>query len=123
MRHQRLPPAFTLIGTDEEGKEYIQCTRTGDVLVQIGPEDWTHFATGREWRAKTAARLYPELIFLQRTLKRIGAQEQIEDQLRVMREAEALLNGLQANLNSRIAEFEAELVDYAHPSDVNRVPS
>lgn len=123
MRHQRLPPAFTLVGTDEEGKEYIQCTRTGDVLVQIGPEDWTHFASAREWRAKTAARLYPELIFLQRALKRIGTQEQIEDQLRVMREAQALLSGLQANLSSRAAEFEAELAGYAQPSAAGRSSS
>jgi hypothetical protein len=123
MRHQRLPPAFTLIGTDEDGKEYIQCTRTGDVLVQIGPEDWTHFASAREWRAKTAARLYPELIFLQRALKRIGTQEQIEDQLRVMREAQALLNGLQANLSSRMGEFEAELAGYVQAPVVDRVSS
>lgn len=109
MRHLRLPPAFTLIGTDEEGKEYIQCTRTGDVLVQIGPEDWTHFASAREWRAKTAARLYPELIYLQRALKRVGAHEQIEDQLGVLREAQALLGGLQANVSSRVADLEAEL--------------
>ena len=52
MRHLRLPEAFTLIGTDEEGKEYIQCTRTGDVLVQTGPEEWAHFASAREWRSK-----------------------------------------------------------------------
>lgn len=123
MRHQRLPPAFTLIGTDEEGKEYIQCTRTGDVLVQIGPDDWTHFASAREWRAKTAARLYPELIFLQRALKRIGTQEQIEDQLRVMREALTLLNGLQANLSTRTTEFEAELAGYAEPPAASRLPS
>src|SRR5690606_2500644 len=107
--HLRLPPAFTLIGTDEEGKEYIQCTRTGDVLVQIGPEDWTHFASAREWRAKTAARLYPELTYLQRALKRVGAHEQIEDRLGVLRAAQALRGGLQANVSSRVADLEAEL--------------
>lgn len=112
MRHLRLPDAFTLIGTDEEGKEYIQCTRTGDVLVQIGPEEWTHFAHAREWRAKTAARLYPELIFLQRALKRVGAHEDIDEQLGVMREAQTLLEGLNANLQSRIEEFEAERNGY-----------
>jgi hypothetical protein len=122
MRHLRLPAAFTLIGNDEEGKEYIQCTRTGDVLVQTGPEDWTHFASSREWRSKTAARLYPELIFLQRALKRVGTHEQIEEQLRVLREAEALLNGLQANLRSRTEEFEAELAGYSLRAD-QRLPS
>lgn len=116
MRHQRLPAAFTLIGTDEEGKEYIQCTRTGDVLVQTGPEEWAHFASAREWRAKTAARLYPELTFLLRALKRIGTHEQIEDQLRVMREAQALLAGLEANLRNRAAEFEVELSGYGLPA-------
>lgn len=105
MRHVRLPPDFTLIGTDEEGKEYIQCTRTGDVLVQTGPDDWAHFASAREWRSKTAARLYPELIFVQRALKRVGTHEQIEDQLRVLREAEALLAGLQANVRGRLQEL------------------
>lgn len=123
MRHLRLPATFTLIGTDEEGKEYIQCTRTGDVLVQIGPEDWTHFASSREWRSKTAARLYPELIFLQRALKRVGTHEEIEDQLRVMREAQALLGGLQANVGSRIAHLEAELAGYAEAPAQERIPT
>lgn len=112
MRHHRLPEAFTLIGTDEEGKEYIQCTRTGDVLVQTGPEDWMHFANAREWRSKTAARLYPELIFLQRALKRVGTHEDIEEQLRVMREAQTLLQGLDANIRNRISELEAEQSGY-----------
>ena len=112
MRHLRLPEAFTLIGTDEEGKEYIQCTRTGDVLVQTGPEEWAHFASAREWRSKTAARLYPELIFLQRALKRVGTHEQIEDQLRVMREVETLLEGLGGNVRNRIGELEAERSGY-----------
>lgn len=116
MRHLRLPAAFTLIGTDEEGKEYIQCTRTGDVLVQTGPEEWMHFASSREWRSKTAARLYPEMIYLQRALKRIGTYEQIEDQLRVMREAQALLASLESNLRNRTAEMEAELSGYGEPA-------
>lgn len=109
MRHVRLPPAFTLLGIDGEGKEYIQCTRTGDVLVQTGPEEWSHFAGAREWRSKTAARLYPELTYLQRTLKRVGSHEQIEDQLSVIREAQALLSGLQAKLGTRTLQLEAEL--------------
>ena len=112
MRHLRLPPDFTLIGTDEDGKEYIQCTRTGDVLVQTGPDGWAHFASAREWRSKTAARLYPELIFVQRALKRVGTHEQIEDQLRVMQEVETLLEGLGGNVRSRIAELEAERSGY-----------
>ena len=116
MRHHRLPEAFTLIGTDEEGKEYIQCTRTGDVLVQTGPEDWTHFASAREWRSKTAARLYPELIFLQRALKRVGTHEAIEEQLQVMREAQTLLQGLDANIRNRMAELEAEQSGYGAPA-------
>jgi hypothetical protein len=116
MRHLRLPPAFTLIGTDEEGKEYIQCTRTGDVLVQTGPEEWAHFAHSREWRSKTAARLYPDMVFLQRALKRIGTHEQIEDQLSVMREAQALIASLAENLRTRTAEMEAELSGYGEPA-------
>lgn len=123
MRHLRLPEAFTLIGTDEEGKEYIQCTRTGDVLVQTGPEDWTHFASSREWRSKTAARLYPELTFLQRALKRVGTHEQIEDQLRVMREAQALLAGLQANVLHRIRELETELTGYGPAAEQEQIPT
>jgi hypothetical protein len=112
MRHMRLPPAFTLIGTDEDGKEYIQCTRTGDVLVQTGPDEWMHYASSREWKARTAARLYPELIFLQRALKRVGTHEQIEDQLQVMHEAQALLQGLDSNIRNRINELQAEQVGY-----------
>ena len=122
MRHLRLPDAFTLIGTDEEGKEYIQCTRTGDVLVQSGPEEWIHYASSREWRGKTAARLYPELIFLQRALKRVGTHEQIEDQLRVMQEAQTLLQGLDANIRGRIEELEAERSGYAGRSEA-RTPA
>jgi hypothetical protein len=108
MHHLRLPDTFTLIGTDDEGKEYVQCTRTGNVLVQTGPDEWTHFATAREWRSKTAARLYPELIFLQRALKRVGMHEEIEDQIRVLREAQALLTGLDGNIRQRIEGLERE---------------
>lgn len=109
MRHVRLPEAFTLLGMDEEGREYIQCTRTGDVLVQTGPEEWSHFASAREWRAKTAPLLYPELVFLQRALKRVGENEHIEDQAGVLREALAMLGGLEANLRERLAELETRV--------------
>ena len=108
MTHHRLPAKFTRIGFDEEGKEYIQCTRTGDVLVQTGPSEWSHFASGREWRAKTAAKLYPEMVYLQRALKRVGSHEQIEDQIRVMREALTLLEGLRSNVQERLHRLEQE---------------
>lgn len=108
MRHVRLPEAFTLIGVDEEGREYIQCTRTGDVLVQTGPDEWMHFASEREWRVKTAALLYPELVHLNRALKRVGAHEEIEEQIRAMHEALALTEELQANIRDRITALEAE---------------
>lgn len=108
MRHARLPAAFTRIGLDREGREYIQCTRTGDVLVQTGPEEWCHFASAREWRAKTAAQLYPELIHLQRALKRVGAVEEIEDQVVVLQEALQLTDRLAANVRERILRLERE---------------
>lgn len=108
MTHHRLPEKFTRIGLDEEGKEYIQCTRTGDVLVQTGPNEWGHFATGREWRSKTAAKLYPEIVYLQRALKRVGMHEEIEEQIRVMREALSLLDGLRANVRDRMQNLEKE---------------
>lgn len=108
MRRTHLPEQFTSLGTDEEGREYVQCTRTGDVLVQTGPDEWSHFATADEWRAKTAAQLYPELIYLQRALKRVGLYEEIEDQVRALREAEVLLDGLKSNIRERIATLQAE---------------
>ena len=108
MRHVRLPEVFTLIGVDHEGREYIQCTRTGDVLVQTGPEEWAHFASEREWREKTAALLYPELVHLNRALKRVGAHEEIEDQIQAMRDALVLTERLQENIRERIAALEAE---------------
>lgn len=108
MRHSSLPEKFTRIGVDEEGREYIQCTRTGDVLVQTGPDTWSHFASAGEWRARTAAQLYPELIYLQRTLKHVGSCEEIEDQVRALHEALALLHGLESNVRDRIAQLEAE---------------
>ena len=107
MRHARLPENFTRIGLDGEGREYIQCTRTGDVLVQTGPEEWGHFASAREWRSKTAAQLYPELIHLQRELKRVGSVEEIEDQVRVMREALAMTERLAGRLRDQIVRLEA----------------
>jgi hypothetical protein len=108
MRRAHLPEQFTSLGMDEEGREYVQCTRTGDVLVQTGPDEWSHFADAAEWRAKTAAQLYPELIYLQRALKRVGAYEEIEDQIRALREAEVLLDGLRGNIRDRIGALEVE---------------
>jgi hypothetical protein len=102
MRHATLPEKFTRIGFDEDGREYIQCTRTGDVLVQTGPEEWSHFASVDEWRAKTAAQLYPELIYLQRALKRVGSHEEVEDQVRELREALSLARALTDTIRDRI---------------------
>lgn len=110
MRRTHLPDQFTSLGKDEDGREYVQCTRTGDVLVQTGADEWSHFADAAEWRAKTAAQLYPELIYLQRALKRVGAYEEIEDQIRALREAGALLDGLKENIGDRIRALEAERV-------------
>lgn len=108
MRHVRLPEAFTLIGVDEEGREYIQCTRTGDVLVQTGPDEWAHFASEREWRARTAALLYPEMVHLNRALKRVGAHEEIEDQIQAMKDALELTERLKENIRDRIAALESQ---------------
>lgn len=108
MRRTHLPDQFTSLGTDEDGREYVQCTRTGDVLIQTGPDEWSHFADAAEWRAKTAAQLYPELIYLQRALKRVGAHEEIEDQIQALREAGVLLEGLRENIVERISALEAE---------------
>lgn len=115
MRRAHLPEQFTSLGTDEEGREYVQCTRTGDVLVQTGPDEWSHFADAAEWRAKTAAQLYPELIYLQRALKRVGAYEEIEDQIRALREAEVLLEGLRVNIRERAGALEAERASTRRP--------
>jgi hypothetical protein len=102
MRHPGLPEKFTRLGFDEDGREYIQCTRTSDVLVQSGHDEWSHFASGREWRRKTAAQLYPELIYLQRALKRVGSHEEVEEQVRVLREALSLAEGLRDTIDDRI---------------------
>lgn len=103
MKHNGLPEKFTRIGFDEDGREYIQCTRTGNVLVQTGADEWSHFASAREWRGKTAAQLYPELIYLQRALKRVGSHEDVEDQVRVLREALSLAEGLRETIDRRIS--------------------
>lgn len=108
MRRSHLPEQFTSIGTDDDGREYVQCTSTGDVLVQTGPDEWSHFADAAEWRARTAAQLYPELIHLQRALKQVGAHEEIEDQIQALNEAGVLLDGLKANVTARVAELRAE---------------
>src|SRR5680860_1656768 len=107
MKNESLPEKFTRIGIDEEGREYIQCTRTGDVLVQTAKSGWSHFATTEQWRSKTAAQLYPELIYLQRALKRVGTHEDPDEQIRVLREARVLLDGLGENIDERIRRFEA----------------
>lgn len=106
MRHEHLPHKFTRIGLGEDGKEYIQCTRTGDVLVQTDDNAWGHYATPREWRARVAAQLYPELIHLQRTLKEVGNHEEVEEQLRVLRRAAEISRELRANIERRIARLE-----------------
>lgn len=106
MRHPHLPERFTWIGADEEGREYIQCTRTGDVLVQTGPDDWSHFASAREWRSRTAAQLYPELIYLERALKRVGSHETIDEQLARLREATSVLKGLLSSIQGRVSLLE-----------------
>lgn len=107
MRHEHLPHKFTRIGMAEDGKEYIQCVRTGDVLVQSDESAWSHFASTREWRARVAAQLYPELIHLQRTLKEVGNHEEVEEQLRVLRRALTVADELKANINRRIERLEA----------------
>ncbi len=107
MRHNGLPEKFTRIGFDEDGREYIQCTRTGDVLVQTGSDEWSHFASAREWRRKTAAQLYPELIYLQRALKRVGSHEDVDEQVRVLGEALSMAEGLRDTIRERIRMLEA----------------
>lgn len=113
MRHARLPDQFTSLGLDEQGREYVQCVRTGDVLVQTGPDEWSHFADAEEWRQRTAALLYPELIHLQRALKEVGRHEEIEDQLRALEEADGLLTRLRGNIRERMSALEAERAQLA----------
>jgi hypothetical protein len=107
MKHRGLPEKFTRLGTGQDGREYIQCTRTGDVLVRTGDADWSHFASAGEWRSHTAPQLYPALVHLNRALKDVGSHEQVEDQLGALREAVALLEELTASLQDRMAELEA----------------
>jgi hypothetical protein len=106
MRYTHLPESFTRLGHGDDGREYIQCTRTGTVLVQTDDDAWSHFATAREWRARTAARLYPELIHLQRALKAVGSHEEVEGQLTALREAMAQLEQLGENLRRRAEVLE-----------------
>ena len=108
MRHARLPEQFTSLGFDEQGRQYVQCTRTGDVLVQTGPDEWGHFADADQWRERTAAQLYPALIHLQRALKAVGRHEEIEAQVGALREAEQLLDALRGTIRRRIVELEEE---------------
>lgn len=113
MRHEHLPHKFTRIGMAEDGKEYIQCVRTGDVLVQSDESAWSHFANKREWRSRVAAQLYPELIHLQRTLKEVGNHEEIEEQLRVLNRALGVADELAANARRRVGRLEALLAGVA----------
>jgi hypothetical protein len=102
MRHPDLPENFTRLGPGTDGREYIQCTRTGDVLVQTDADGWSHFAGAHEWRARTAAQLYPELVYLQRTLKRVGQHEDADEQRRTLNEALRLLGALEGRVRQRI---------------------
>jgi hypothetical protein len=106
MKANGLPEKFTRIGFGPDGKEYIQCTRTGDVLVQAGDADWVHFASADEWRSKTAAQLYPQLIHLNRALKQVGEHEDATRQVRVLQEAIALLDELRGTVRQRIGQLE-----------------
>lgn len=110
MKHRGLPEKFTRLGLGVDGRAYIQCTRTGDVLVQTGDEEWGHFAAADEWRARTAPVLYPELVHLTRTLKEVGRHEEVDEQADALRAAIALLNELSARLEGRIVELEADAV-------------
>jgi hypothetical protein len=108
MKHRGLPEKFTRLGTGVDGRSYIQCTRTGDVLVQTGDDEWGHFAAADEWRARTAPVLYPELVHLTRTLKEVGRHEDAEAQAEALRAAISLLAELNGRLEGRIAELEAD---------------
>lgn len=103
MRHQGLPEKFTRLGVGEDGREYIQCTRTGDVLVQTGDDQWSHFALADEWRSRTAPEMYPALIHLQRALKEVGRHEEVERQVAALEEALQLLGELEGNIRAQMA--------------------
>lgn len=107
MRHPKLPEKFTRLGVGTDGREYIQCTRTGDVLVQTGENEWGHFAGADEWRSRTAPELYPPLVHLQRALKEVGRHEDVERQVEALHSAIALLGGLEETLRRRIEELES----------------
>jgi hypothetical protein len=117
MRHANLPERFTRLGTGTDGREYIQCTHTGDVLVQTDTDVWSHFASAHEWRARTAAQLYPELIYLQRTLKRVGQLEHAEEQRRALNDALRMLGELERNVRGRIEALDAAAVPAAQGAD------
>lgn len=107
MKPNGLPEKFTRIGFGADGKEYIQCTRTGDVLVQAGEADWIHFANADEWRSKTAAELYPQLIHLQRTLKEVGRHEETHEQVEALHSAMKLLDELRGTVQERIRQLQS----------------
>jgi hypothetical protein len=106
MKDQGLPEKFTRLGTGQDGREYIQCTRTGDVLVRTGDADWSHFAAADEWRSHTAPQLWPALVHLTRALKEVGRHEHVEQQTESLREALSLLSELEDGIRSRIGELE-----------------
>jgi hypothetical protein len=107
MKHHGLPEKFTRLGVGVDGREYVQCTRTGDVLVQTGDDEWGHFAYADEWRDKTGPALYPQLVHLTRTLKEVGRREEVETQVEALRAAIALLGELEGTLRNRIVELES----------------
>jgi hypothetical protein len=107
MKDRGLPEKFTRLGTGQDGREYIQCTRTGDVLVRTGDADWSHFASEAEWRSHTAPQLYPALVHLNRALKEVGRHEEVEEQTAALRAARSLLAELEDSIQARIAELES----------------
>lgn len=116
MKHRGLPEKFTRLGTGADGREYVQCTRTGDVLVRIGADEWGHFAADGEWRARTAPQLYPAIVHLTRTLKDVGRQEEVERQTALLDQALALTAELRATLLSRREELAAAHIEEPIPT-------
>lgn len=108
MRHTELPESFTRLGRGADGRAYVQCTRTGDVLVQTDENAWSHFASRDEWHDLTEPALYPEIVHLRRTLKEVGRREEVEGQAEAIREALGLLGALEDRLRARKEELAAD---------------